>query len=90
MNKTIRILLAAAVVLIAGGVMSYYHGDYLNGQAPVDEESLLQLSSADKWLYIGGLSMMLGGALFIGALKFWIHQRRKPVAGIFEEGLSEI
>jgi len=88
MNKTVQILLMVALVMLAAGGASYYYGHQQNVVAATEGESLLQISGGDKWLFMGGVAMMLGAALGFGSLKFWLQERRKSASGFVTQGAA--
>jgi hypothetical protein len=78
-NKTVRILLIISVAVLAAGGLIYYYGHEQNllAAATADPEAIMQISAGDRWLFAGGALMMLAGSLGLGAIKFWIHERRE-------------
>jgi hypothetical protein len=81
MNKAISILIASSSVLLTIGAGLYYYGRQQNA-VPASSDELLGVSGGDKWLFAGVVLMILGGAVVLGAIKFWIGERRSP-AGSF-------
>jgi hypothetical protein len=76
MSKTVRVLLLAAVILMGAGGFLYHYGSEQNDSQqnealPQKEETLWDQASGDKWLYVGGLMMLISGALGAAAVRVW-------------------
>jgi hypothetical protein len=80
MGKTERILLCSAVILLGAGWFLYDLGSQLNLGVGIDEQALWDQAPGDKWLYIGGLMMLISGSLAAAAYRFW-RRNRKGAAG---------
>jgi len=37
----------------------------------------METSEGDKWMFSGGVVMLLGCALGFGAIEFWLQERRR-------------
>jgi hypothetical protein len=78
MGRTIAILFAISLSLVATGGLTYRFGTSVNLRSPqLDELSSLAGSPGDKWLFLGGLLILLGGAVALAAVKSLIQDRRE-------------
>lgn len=75
MSKTIRMLLLSAMMLLAAGWFVYHRGSQLNLEVP-KEETLWEQAPGDKWLYVGGVMMLISGSLAVAAVRVWRESRR--------------
>ena len=87
MGKTERILLLSALILLGAGWSLYHLGSQLNLEAGDYDKGLWEQAPGDKWLYIGGLMMLISGSLAAAAFRFW-RANRKEAAGSSLEGLG--
>ena len=76
MNRPLRLLLIAAFGLLAIGLALYHLGSQINLAAESGDPTLWEQAPGDKWLYIGGLMMLIAGALAAAAVKVWRGSRR--------------
>jgi hypothetical protein len=76
MRSTIRALLLSALILLAAGSFLYQRGSQLNVGAS-KEETLWEQAPGDRWLYVGGLMMLISGSLAVAAVKVWMGTRRE-------------
>jgi len=76
MGKTERILLLSALMFLGGGWSLYHLGSQLN-LAGDSNQMLWDQAPGDKWLYVGGLMMLLSGSLAAAAVKLWRSGRRE-------------
>jgi hypothetical protein len=88
MNKTVRILLMSALLLLGGGFLLYHYGAELNLEAEQRDQMLWEQTAGDKWLYVGGLMMLISGSLSLAAMKLW-WGRRRNAGGASLTGLRE-
>ena len=77
MGKTERILLLSALVLLGAGWSLYYLGSQLNLAVGDSNHMLWDQAPGDKWLYVGGLMLLLSGSLAAAAVKLWRGARRE-------------
>ena len=78
MGKTIAILFAVALSLLTTGGLTYRFGTEVNlSSPPPDGLSTLAGSPGDKWLFLGGVLILLGGAVALAAIKSLIQDRRE-------------
>lgn len=77
MSRTVRILLMSALMLLGAGLLLYHYGSELNLEAELQDQMLWEQSVGDKWLYAGGLMMLISGSLAGAAIKVWIGARRE-------------
>jgi len=80
MGKTERILLLVALALLAAGWSLYSVGSKLNLDVPDSDRMLWEQAPGDKWLYVGGLMMLISGSLATAALRFWRTSRKEQQA----------
>jgi hypothetical protein len=78
MRKTERILSMFALILFGAGWSLYHLGSQLNLEVG-GEQMLWDQAPGDKWLYVGGLMMLISGSLAAAAFRFW-RERRKGTA----------
>ena len=71
MGKTERILLLSALVLLGAGWSLYHLGSQLNLAVGDANRMLWDQAPGDKWLYVGGLMMLISGSLAAAAVKDW-------------------
>ncbi|MEK6410042.1 MAG: hypothetical protein AABN34_24220 [Acidobacteriota bacterium] len=80
MGKTERILLLSALILLGAGWSLYHFGSQLNLEVGDYDQMLGEQAPGDKWLYVGGLMMLISGSLAAAAFRFW-RGSRKEAAG---------
>jgi hypothetical protein len=73
----VRVLLLAAVILMGAGGFLYHYGSQQNESLPEKEETLWDQASGDRWLYVGGLMMLISGALGAAAVRVWRGNSRE-------------
>jgi cytochrome c-type biogenesis protein CcmH/NrfG len=79
MRRTLRILVLSALMLLAAGALLYYRGSQMNLEEQNGDEMLWNNATGDKWLYVGGVMMLIAGALAAAAVRVWQgsrHDRR--------------
>jgi hypothetical protein len=92
MTRTIRVLLLSALMLQGAGWVLYHYGSQQNtwergrlarSQENMEvlkkDETLWDQEPGDKWLYVGGLMMLISGALAAAAVRVWKGGRRAHV-----------
>ena len=77
MNRTVRVLLMSTLMLLGAGLLLYHYGSELNLEAQQQDQMLWDQSVGDRWLYTGGLMMLISGSLAVAAIKVWIGARRE-------------
>jgi len=87
MRKTERILSMFALILFGAGWSLYHLGSQLNLEVSGPEQMLWDQAPGDKWLYAGGLMMLISGSLTAAAFLFWRGGRREA-AGSSLNGLG--
>ncbi len=87
MGKTERILLLSALLLLGAGWSFYHLGSQLNLAVGDSNQMLWDQAPGDKWLYVGGLMMLISGSLVAAAFRLW-RGSRKP-AGSSLNGLDD-
>ena len=75
-KKALRILVISALMLLATGSLLYYLGSQMNVNVQHADQTLWEQSPADKWLYIGGLMMLISGSLSLAAVRVWWGNRK--------------
>jgi hypothetical protein len=88
MSKTVRILLMSALMLLGGGLLLYHYGSEPNLEAEKADQMLWEQTAGDKWLYAGGLMMLISGSLSLAAAKVWLGRNRNA-GGSSLTGLRE-
>jgi len=69
--------------MLALGGASYYYGVRQNNVSlspaslQAEWSDVMETSEGDKWMFGGGVVMLLGSALAFGIIKFWLQERRK-------------
>ena len=86
MRKTERILLMLALILLGAGWSLYHLGSQLNLEVGGSEEMLWDQAPGDKWLYFGGLMMLISGSLGAAAFLVW-NGSKKEATGSSLNGL---
>ena len=76
MGKTIKVLLLSALMLLGAGWSLYRFGSKMNLAVGDSNQMLWDQAPGDKWLYVGGLMMLISGSLTAAALRFWMGSRR--------------
>ena len=71
MHRTVRVLLLSATLLLIGGWFLYHHGSQVNHESGIADQTLWEQAPGDKWLYIGGLMMLISGSLGAAAVLVW-------------------
>ena len=71
MRRTLRILVLSALMLLAAGALLYHRGSQMNLEVQNGDEMLWNNARGDKWLYVGGVMMLIAGALAAAAVKVW-------------------
>ena len=61
----------SALLLLGGGLLLYHYGSELNLEAEKTDQMLWEQTAGDKWLYAGGLMMLISGSLSLAAVKVW-------------------
>ena len=79
MTRTVGVLLLAALMLLGGGWFLYHSGSRQNLAVLQKEETVWDQAPGDKWLYVGGLMMLISGALTAAAVRVLIGGRRAEV-----------
>ena len=69
MGKGERILLLVSILLMGGGWFLYDLGSRLNLEVGDHESVLLEQAPGDKWLYAGGLMMLISGSLAVATFR---------------------
>ncbi|HZM85869.1 MAG TPA: hypothetical protein VFF31_04845 [Blastocatellia bacterium] len=77
MDKTQRILVLSALILLGGGWFLYDLGSRLNLEAGDREQLLWDQAPGDKWLYVGGLMMLIAGSLAAATFRLWWGAKRE-------------
>jgi hypothetical protein len=88
MSRTVRILLMSALMLLGAGLLLYHYGSELNLEAQQLDQMLWEQTVGDKWLYAGGLMMLISGSLSLAAVKLW-WGRGRTAAGSSLTGSRE-
>lgn len=87
MGKTVRILLLSALILLGAGWSLYHFGSQQNLEIGDYDRMLWEQAPGDKWLYVGGLMMLISGSLAAAAFKLW-RGSRKDAASSSLDGLG--
>ena len=69
MTRTVGVLLLLALMLLGAGLFFYSLGSQQNLEVLKAEEVLWAQPPGDKWLYVGGLMILIAGALTTAAVK---------------------
>jgi hypothetical protein len=77
MGKTVRALLLSALMLLGAGWSLYHFGSQLNLEVGDSNQMLWDQAPGDKWLYVGGLMMLISGSLAAAAVKLWRGARKE-------------
>lgn len=80
MGRTEKILLLSALILLGAGWSLYHLGSQLNLQVGDYDQMLWDQAPGDKWLYAGGLMMLISGPLAVAAFRLWRSSRREQQA----------
>jgi cytochrome c oxidase assembly factor CtaG len=88
MGKTEKILLLSALVLLGAGWSLYHLGSQQNLAVGYYDSMLWEQAPGDKWLYVGGVMMLISGSLAVAAFRFWLTSR-KEAAGSSSDGLGK-
>jgi cytochrome c oxidase assembly factor CtaG len=76
MKKALRVLIVSALMLLMAGSVLYHLGSQINLEAQSVDPTLWEQAPGDKWLYIGGLMMLVAGSLSLAAVRVWLGRRR--------------
>ena len=88
MNRTVSVLLLSAMLLLVGGWFLYNLGSEINLKVGLDDQLLWEEAPGDKWLYIGGLMMLISGSLGAAAVRVWIGAKRSVSESTFMGAVS--
>ena len=78
-KKALRVLVISAVMLLLTGSGLYYLGSQINVDVQNADPALWEQSPRDKWLFIGGLMMLIAGSLSLAAVRVWFGRRKESV-----------
>lgn len=84
MHRTVRPLLLSAMLLLVSGWFLYHLGSQVNNETGKGDQELWEQAPGDKWLYIGGLMMLISGSLGTAAVRVWSGAKR----GVIESTLT--
>lgn len=79
MKKALRVLVISAVMLLLGGSALYHLGSQINVDVQNADPTLWEQSPGDKWLFIGGLMMLIAGSLSLAAVRVWLGRKKAAV-----------
>lgn len=79
MRRTVRVLLLSAMLLLVSGWFLYHLGSRVNHEAGKEDQALWEQAPGDKWLYIGGLMMLVSGSLGAAAVRVWSGGKRGAI-----------
>jgi len=79
MKKALRVLVISALMLLVAGSALYYLGSQINVDVQNADPTLWEQSPGDKWLFIGGLMMLIAGSLSLAAVRVWLGRRKESV-----------
>jgi hypothetical protein len=85
MNRTIKVLLLSALILLGAGWSLYHLGSRLNLEVVDYDQMLWDQAPGDKWLYVGGLMMLISGSLAAAAFRFWRGSRKQAAGASLNE-----
>ena len=74
--RPLKLLLIAALGLSSAGWFVYHLGSRMNLSAEKGDQPLWEQAPGDIWLYIGGLMMLISGALIGAAFLLWKGNRK--------------
>jgi len=74
--KPSRLLLIVAFALLTAGLALYRLGSQINLGLRSADPSLWEQAPGDKWLYVGGVMMLISGSFSLAAVKIWWRDRR--------------
>jgi hypothetical protein len=77
MGNSERILLLVSILLMGGGWFLYDLGSRLNLEVGNQDLLLWEQAPVDKWLYAGGLMMLISGSLAVAVFRLWKNTRRE-------------
>lgn len=80
MGKTERVLLLSALIMLGAGWSLYHLGSQLNLEVGDYDQMLWEQAPGDKWLYVGGLMMLISGSLAAAAFRFWRGSRKEEAS----------
>ena len=79
MKKALRVLVISAVMLLLAGSSLYHLGSQINLDVQNADPTLWEQSPGDKWLFVGGLMMLIAGSLSFAAVRVWLGRRKESV-----------
>lgn len=79
MHRTVRMLLLSSMLLLTGGWFVYHLGSQENQATSNGDQTLWEQAPGDKWLYIGGLMMLISGSLGAAAALVWNGGRKEVI-----------
>jgi hypothetical protein len=79
MTRTVGVLLLSALMLLGAGWFLYQSGSQQNLEVLQKQEAFWDQARGDKWLYLGGLMMLISGALAGAAARVWFGLRSAEV-----------
>ena len=85
MHSTVRLLLLSAMLLLVSGWSLYHLGSQVNNETGKADQELWEQAPGDKWLYIGGLMMLISGSLGTAAILIWSGAKRGVIDSTFTE-----
>ena len=85
MGRTVKLLLLSALILLGTGWSLYHFGSQLNLAVSDYDQMLWDQAPGDKWLYVGGLMMLISGSLTAAAFLFWRGSRREAEGSSLNE-----
>jgi len=71
-----RLLLIVAFALLTAGLALYRLGSQINLGLQGADSTLWEQAPGDKWLYIGGVMMLISGSFSLAAVRIWWRDRR--------------
>ncbi len=74
--KPSRLLLIVAFALLTAGLALYRLGSQINLGLEGTDSTLWEQAPGDKWLYVGGVMMLISGSFSLAAVKIWWRDRR--------------
>ena len=85
MHRTVRVLFLSAMLLLISGGSLYHLGSQVNQETGKENQELWEQAPGDKWLYIGGLMMLIAGSLGTAAVRVWSGGKSGVVESRFTE-----
>jgi hypothetical protein len=81
MSKTVKRLFMTSLALVFAASASYHFGPkYDLSRLPPGEASACahcMLDVGDRWIYLGGILLIVALAMGMAACKLWLDERRK-------------